>query len=601
MAITLANITINRISSRGTVTRRGDGGAIERVLTLSGRTSKRFNTLAEAKAIEVQLHELVWYSRQAGGLYVNSSEFDVDDGLYILDSVDTSTAVDAQTTYIIDVDLSLIRLGGVSANVSRTLYAQASLQTNDWSITSNLWYALPVGASILTLPTAQKIRVNDDGNVYQPNTTTSQAYVMTGADHNAGECKVWDTGGGNDPNTVTAWNRVYSPDHQFADIADVAFGNGFVTFLPYSSNYGQHGVWVYDTVDAGWVMVGTDLSVGGANGTGWTRVLIEELTPWRVVLSFWYAKAAAPFIVKKRMTLERGKLVALIEVTVSSSANIAIGAFGQGSGLRFLFGNDTTNDRNDAWDGLYDTSTLSISDTDDNWLAARLTEAGRDVLALVAVRDNSYELIADATLDAIYSQRTSTTTHEVYVGGLAYDTTKLAIEAEAGTLTGTAAITTVASASPGGSNNAVTLPALNDQVQTFGSANPPALTGTSSITVKAYARVQNVGVSASDTCRIGIYNTTTATHVATKDFTFAVLAASATWKWISIDYTGWNGTDTISPYVKRQVAGGAGTLYVDELLFVTLSSNAGADGPLYLAHAALTEATVWSENSRVGV
>jgi hypothetical protein len=182
---------------------------------------------------------------------------------------------------------------------------------------------------------------------------------------------------------------------------------------------------------------------------------------------------------------------------------------------------------------------------------------------------------------------------------MAYTKTSARIEAEAGTLTGTAAIATVASASPGGSNNAVTLPALNDQV--LAASTPPALDGTASIVLKTYARVQNVGTSASDTCRVGIYNTTTATHVATKDFTFSALASTGTWKWISIDYTGWNGTDTIGPYVKRQVAGGGGTLYADEFLFVNLNSANGADGPLYLAHVALTEATVWSENSRVGV
>jgi hypothetical protein len=595
MAITIANITINRISSRGTVTRRGDGGAIERVLTLGGRTSKRFDTLAAAKAIEVQLHELVWYSRQAGGLYVNSSEFDVDDGLYILDSVDTSTSVDAQTTYIVDVDLSLIRIGGAGANVQRYVHILPSLQSNSWSVTSTPWYALPVGATNLG-PTAGSLgRTSADGAVPVTQSSVSNRYAISGADYNAGECKVWDTAGSATP---ADWVRVYGPDHQFAQPYHCAVDNGLIRFVPLSAAPGTHDLYVYESSGSAWREVGTStyVLINSTTGVVWQGVQITELTPWRVTIQYRSSFSASPYFAVQTLTLERGRPVALSDYTVPSATTMRQGIIGA-TNFRFALGHDTTNNVGDARDDDTESAAITFSDTDDNWIAVVGDTADHDVMGIVATRTatNTDLLAGDATA---FAQQTSAATLAVYIGGIAYDTANIVSECEAGSLGGTAATATIASAS-GGTPNCVSLPSLTAAVTTLNAASPPALSGTANIIVRMYARIQNVGTSASDEAQIRVYNETAANYPANTTKTFSVLGSTGTWKWMSVQYTAWNGTDTLRAEVRRSVAGGGGSLYADLVVIATIDS--GVDGVRAVARAALTENKVWPEHSRVSV
>lgn len=599
--ITLLNVNLIGVASRTSTTRLGDGGVVEQMQSYACRTAARWHTIAQARVVAQQLREMVWYSRHAGGIYITSDDHTFESGLYRLVNVDATPRLDAYQTAIIAVDLSLVRLGGVSANVTRRLHIQSTLQTNSWSYTATPWHALPVGALAVENPDSAsfKARTTADGSATNRNEDSSVQYVLTAADHNAAECKVWDTAGSADTST---WVRVYGPDHQFSSPAHCAIDNALIRFNPIVASPGLMDLWIYESSGSAWREMGDYVYtlVNSLSGTAWYNVLITELTPWRVTVVWRWVVSG--IYVTHTITIERGRPMALVTLAASSSTTMRIGILGTTS-LRFTLGRTTdyTTLMNDAND--YDTtpSTFSITDAYDNWLAFAGDTADRDVMGVIAARTSTNTTQNAASSGGGYLEQTSSATFSAYVGGIAYDTGKIVQEAEAASLVGTAATATVSGAS-GGTPNCVELPALNDRVDLTGLGSPPALGGTASIIIRAYVRMQNTTTSGTDQIRVQWYNSTTAAAVGTPvDFGANTLGSGGTWKWTSAEYNGWNGTDTIYPRVTRIGAGGGGTFYVDLCVSVTIDSANGNDGPKSIANDALTENLVWAENVRVGV
>jgi hypothetical protein len=254
---------------------------------------------------------------------------------------------------------------------------------------------------------------------------------------------------------------------------------------------------------------------------------------------------------------------------------------------------------NDARDCDTETSGYTITDTYDNWIAEAGDTADHDVMAVLATQTSTNTTLNVAGSGGIYVEQTGAATLTNYIGGIAYDTSKIVQEAEAAALVGTAATATVGSAS-GGSPNCVSLPAVNDRVDFTGLGSPPALSGTSGIIIRAYARVRNGGTTATNEMRLQWYNATTAAAVGSAtEIGNNTLGTAGTWKWISAEYNGWNGTDTIYPRVTRIGVSTVDTIHVDLGLSVTIDS--GPDGAKSIANDGLTENTVWPEHARVGV
>lgn len=595
--ITLLNVNLIGVVSRTMTTRLGDGGIVEQVQSYSCRTASRWHTIAQARVVAQQLREMVWYSRHAGGIYVTSDDHTIESGLYRLVDVTATPRLDSSTTAIIEVDLALIRVGGVSANVTRWLHVQPTLQANSWSVPSTPWHALPSGAQVIENPGSGTLisRTGADGGVGVRQSSTSIRYVLSGADHNAGECKLWDTGGSG---TEANWTRVYSPDHEFAQPHQCALDNSLIRFVPVSGSPGEYTFRVYD--GAAWRQVGTQTYarvVSGTVLTAWRRLLVTEVTPWRVSLSVWCSTAASSAYVRLDLTLERGRPLALVVLTVPSAVELRLGLIGL-TNARFTLGHDTTNNVGDGYDSDVDSGFPMLSDADDNWLALVGDTADHDVLAVIAARTATNSALTAAQGGGGWVSQTGATTLAVYIGGIAYNTAGISAEAEGGSLGGTAAITTVAGSSGGASNNAVTLPTTTAAV-TLLPAGSPTLDGTANITIRMYARVQNVGTSASDSVSLRVYNDTAANYPAQTIHTFATLGSTGAWKWISVEWTGWNGSDALYPEVRRWADGGGGSLYCDQAVILTLDS--GVDGPRNVARAALTECRVWPEHSRVSV
>lgn len=619
-------VTLNRVASRTATTRIGDTGAVERTRSYSCQTAKRWHTLAQAKAIERQLHELAVYARLTGGIYIDSDEYDLDDGLYAILSIDTKTQPDTTATFIVTCDLTLRRVGGAGAggNIDRRVYPSASLQSNSWSIASTPWYALPVGTTGLDVAASATL-TGADGAVPLVQSSSANRYVLNAASYNVGECKVWDTAGDFDPASFTpsGWARIYANDYRFAQPYHWSVDNGFLRLtaqnnLP-ASTYGVL-LEFYDTVAAAWKTMSTSTSANsqiscqfnGSTPTAWLHSELIEVTPERVKVKVWMT--ASTFLPTITYTLERGKRWCLVETTSASSTTLGIGLTCTNS--RYVFnrflpasssqpGAIATGPSNDCINHLYPATTLwtaqQVASTNgDNWIAS--VHPAVNVLRFVGIRTTTPTLTKPATTNGgLLASQTSTTSLAAYVGAVYYNATTVSIEAEAGSLTGATTPANDATASPGTGNNYVLLDALNEQVEVTGA--PYAFGQTSGLRIRAYWRVKNAAVSAGNTIRTAITYAGSEQSSSVQTITDAILGTATTWKWIFSETSAaqaWNGTDAIKAQCKRSVAGNTDAVFVDECVIVCISDGL-LSGPYDMAHAALTEMTTWQSSDRIVV
>lgn len=626
MAITLNGlITIQRISSRGTVTRIGDGGALERTLAYSGQTAKRWHTLAQAKAIERQLHELADYSRAADGVYISSTEYDLDAGLYRIVSVDTKTTPESvSATFIVDIDLQLVRLGGAGAggNLDRRIVPSPSLQSNSWSIGALPWYALPTTVTEALDVSIGQFLTSADGNTPLVQSSSAGRYVLNAASYGVGECKAWDTAGDFDPASFTpsTWTRVLGKDYKYAQPYHWAVDNGFIRLTAqHNVPASAYGVMLeyYDPVATAWKPMSTSTSANnhivcqfnGTAPTAWKHSQLIEVTPERVKVKVWMT--ASTFLPTITYTLERGKQWCLVETTSASSTTLGIGLLCTNSRYVFnrfvpasttLGGAYATGPSNDCINHSFPATTawtanqVASGTNGDNWIGS--AHPSVDVMRFVAVRSTSVGLTKPGTTNGgLLASQASVTSLAAYVGAFYYAASRvLNVEAEAGTLTGADTPANDANAS-GAGNNYVRFDANAEQIEIRPASTPYAFGATSGLRLRAYWRVQNAASSASNGLTMALWNNTTSANLALTTtgatITDAILGTAGTgasnWKWISCETVAWNGTDTVYPRLTR-TAVNTDAVKVDECVLVCLG-NGLLGGAYDKAHAALTEMT----------
>lgn len=585
-------IQINPVQSRAYTTERADTGFSTASMTVTGYTARDRTSLAAAKETARQLNEMAsnyWYRI----VHVADSEDNQIDGLYELRgaSVTATPATSNSKAALFAVSVTLRRAGGErtgGTNLSRRVRPLAILRANSYSITTTSWFALPVGADGLDLITGNATRASADGSVPLRSGTTAERFVLGGADVSKGECKVWDTGGVADDGSAapSGWTRVWAADHRFADPRYVAIDNGL---LRVSSNpsTGTGSVALRGWLGAAW-SAARALNIEASSGTTTfvTALHITELNNYRVVIRQQTLRSTVPFFLTTTLTLERGKTWVLVEQTASSSATLRQSV---PSSLN-LVARAPTAQRDAAHTG---DGTLALTSTEDNWFASVTPAADADGLQVyaAAVETTNTNFYMEAT-STMLLQRTSTTSLTAAWGILPHNTVTYPCweEAEAGTLAGTAALAADAGAS-GGGNNCVSLPSLTASVRGVATVPQPAPT-----IIRAWARVKNTGVSASDTVWISIRNVTGAADLVVSTSTFAVLGGSGAWKWISVEAnpSTWNGTDVLRVFVARTAAGGGGALLVDAMMLLSI-----ADGQLTyvrdVARQAMTDTHTWEE------
>jgi hypothetical protein len=595
MITVMGQVAITTISQRERTTVVTDDGALAPALTLTGLISRRsHSTLALARVAERQLHELAHWSRVAGGVHIDSTEMDVDDGQYELRNVQTRVTPETGVSIGIVVSLTLVRLGGAGAggNVLRRLLPQATLTANGFAVTSTPRYAMPVSTSALSLVQLQFINTAD-GNVSIIGSTSAQTYYQPAADHNKGEVKVWDTGGSATPGD---WVRVFGPDHVFASPAHCAIDNGLVRLTPLATA-GLHAVAAWD--GTAWVTLtspaqGDYVVIGSAGFVDWITCRIADVTPWRAEVQWAMSRAVVPWFPTKTYVVERGRPLAKLTVATDTAATVSSGIVGQYD-YTLVKQTEAT-----AAAGLIRDHNVEVAPADlalTGLIAQPMMISVNDDATVMAIMAGAalsgYTWVKEAAGGMTIGASGAVTSYTAWLGGVAYDATRVMGEAEAGTRAGTAVVATVAGASGGGSNNCVSLPALNDYVDLTGMTNPPA----GSI-VCVYARVYNSGVSASDSVLINLRSTASGALAGSQQtWTAATLGSAGTWKWVSSVATGWDGVTAIYPRVLRSAIGGGGSIYVDQVVLVTVS-NGGYQYAQDLARAALTDVRVRPQTIR---
>lgn len=585
-------VYLSQVDSRALTTTYGDGGVATVELALSGRIATNSSgvtlTAAQVREQERLLRELAANPAYARALHVDSDEVTVDDGLYEARDVRTSLAPGSQFARW---SLTLRRLGGggaAGANLRRLVVSSVALTPNGFSVTADQWVAAPVGATFLPASSiVSGTRAGIDGTIPVLNTASQQAYVFSGADYNTGECKVWDTTGSV---TEADWKRVFSPDHAFASVTHCVIENGLVRFRPHATAVGKHLIDARSPTNT-WVAV-TDATNGDllaltTNG----ELLLEELTPWRVVATWRHLFGTN--LVTKTITLERGKATGKVVLSSPVSLGWTIG-LRHDTLWRWLLTRNTVAAAV-AMDMAYESATAISTLTDPTIILLNNTT---NVVGLAAVVNTSATVARISGGRGVQITQTATSL-TVYLGGLAYDVSDSWNEAESETLANGAVTGTAIAGFSGASY--VRLAALNHEVQfgTLQQLNSSSSGSNVLAAVRVASTVAAASANAGDTLKLAIYNLTAAADAVsvTLAATNATYFATAnTWVWCVLELSGWNGTDVIYPYAIRTGAPTAQEFAVDQALLVTIGG--GAFKPADVARQALTDVRTWALSQR---
>lgn len=588
MAITLQGlVTISRISQRERTTTVGDGGLMEPALRLTGMTSLRTHTLATARAAEQQIHELAWYSRRAGGVYIDSTELDVDDGLYEVSEVTTTSEPSTSKTAIITVGLTLRRLGGgpAGSNLTRRLVSVASLQTNSYSVTSTPFVPLPIGASAyagtMTLLVA---RASKDGAISLNTGSSILSIAGAGADFGTGEVKIYDTTGSG---TESDWLRVFGPDHTFSSPSNLVLENGLIRFKVATTNLSCHTIEVW--AGGAWTMVtsatnGDSAVVGGSSivATAYAGLTIDELTPYRAKVTFQMFSAVSPYLWTKSITLERGRYLALIELATASATTMSLGMQVAG---RFVVTRDSARDH------TVEAAEVSLSNVADNWIL-QFTDTSSIALGIGAIRTTGPAFIKNSG-GGFRVDASAVTSLAAYLGGVPYACTKAWGQAEAGTLSGGALLSSSLASASGSGSNQVNLIGVNGQCSLTSLASPP----TGSRVIAIFRMAVTSTANAGDTVSLRIWNSTTAANAATVTKTATQFTTANVWQWFAVEYATWNGTDGLYPYAVFTANATAADFYIDQVIFLSIN-QVNASQARDVANQALTEMAIWPAVAR---
>lgn len=581
----MAGIWIQSINAPGCEQRHHTTTRTERGQERSLRLQVDFAGVAYA-AIEErvrQLREIAANPALAAVVYLQDDEEPINTGLYRLDTVEAPRAPGTVRFRPLTIDLTRLGGSGAGGNVERTLRAAPTLASNSFSITQDLRYALPAGATALTSPGGRE-RTGSDG-MMRIQTTSGDRYVLNAADASRGECKVWDTRG---DATEANWQRVWGPDHSFLSPGHLVIENTLVRFRVATTNLSAHTIEVYS---GGWQMVtsatkGDGLDVAGAGLVApFDHAVIDELSPWRVVVTYTTRRSSGPEVVTKRLTLERGKRLAQVEVTLNSAATILIGAL---AGGRYVM------TRTAARDTASETASAQLATLTDNWVAS--WDAAETAMAVGACR-TALDVLANSNAEGggFQFRGTPVTSLRCYLGGIPWSTARDVAEAEAGTLVGTASLAAGYSGGSGSGNNAVLLDALNEGVHWSGTL--AVLQDMPGTRVLAAFRAGSASTNSGDVLTFSLYDGTS--HVATVTKAGNQFAAASTWEWILVELGSYAGPTSLHPYVRKTAHATTGSMMVDQVLYIVLNGGTGDERVRDVAHQALTDVRLWEAVSRV--
>jgi hypothetical protein len=587
-------VVIQPVLTRELTTERDDAGFATATLSLTGYTNRSRADLDAAEEITRQLNEMAsnyWYRI----VHIADDEDDQYDGMYELlnASVRATPDISNSRAALFGVTVTLRRLGGGGlhgANLTRRVSTVPALQSAAYSHTVLAYVPVPVGA--YPLPTSTPsfyTRASEDGTITGISAAAPSPleYGLSGADVDTGECKLYDTGSG----TL----RVWSADHNFASDAHVAMDNGLVKVTATTTD-GVHAVQAWDNTNTAWADVtpfgaGGDLvSISGGTTHTCRKVVINELSPWRIKVTWHYSTTLTPFLWTKEVTIERGKHLAKVVITPVAAATVTMRPM-----ITTFFMSRRTADINSGYHSTVQTS-ATLSTATDNVLVG-FNATTDDVLCVAAVQATSPAAAVVSSEQRITA--TSATSLTVHVGGVTYDCVDAQHEAESGTLVG-AASTGSGLANDSG-NSVVTMGALNAGVNLTAQTTLPAGTR-----VMAWFRigfgVAAASANAGDTLKLAIRNSTAGSDAAT----ITLLATDATWfatantlVWHAIEYTSWNGTDALYPYAVKNGSATANTFFLDEVVFLTMNASGNLDKPRDLANLAMTDQHFWESIDRV--
>lgn len=586
-------IVIQPVQSRAFTTTRADSGFSTQAMTVSGYTD-RTASLAAAKEVARQLNEMAsnyWYRV----VHIADSEDSQYDGHYVLQgaTVTATPTTSNSNAALFSVSVTLLRLGGMGAsgaNVTHRVSTMAAVNVNSYGITALAYTPTPVGAYPLPVTATSFVnRTSEDGTMsgLAWATPSPLAFTMTGADVNKGECQLWDT-------APTPDIRVWSADHAFANDADLMLDNGLVRVTALAAD-GFHAVQIWDSTASAWVDVlssggsADGANIGGTSTHTCRQVTVDELSPWRITVTWTYSISVTPYLWTKTITIERGKHTATIVYTPAAAATIIM----RPMETTFIVTRRTA-DSNSGYHSTVQTA-ATLSTTTDNLLIGFNATTDK-VLRLAAVSTTAPA--ASVVASAARITGTTVTSLTVWLGGVAYDCTKAQMEAEAGTLSGGATLTSALANDSG--NSAVQLDAASEQVALTALASPPVGTR-----VMAWFRIASSIAAASgnagDILTLAIWNNTAGSAAATT----TIVANNATFfgtvstlVWAAVEYTSWNGTDVLYPFANKTSSATVQAFVIDEVIWLTLNAAGNYDRPRDLATLALTDQYFWESVDR---